>query len=141
MLLHNHLNYPFQISSKKGHGEYLKKKNSIYSTPDKNATKRALPKLRQRKFPIHPIPPPPWVSSYGESLSSRNDIHSSLSPFSIISSHERYAIPFLYRRAKQLRIPDLLRNHRHPRKRTRDRIAVAQSNAWKKRCVRAFAPL
>lgn len=92
-------------------------------------------KLRQRNFPIHP-----WVSSYGESILVRTAYNFFSLPF-IISPQERYAIYPLYRRAKQFRIPDLLKNHRHPRKRTRDNMAVAQSKAWKKRCVREFVPL
>lgn len=94
--------------------------------------------LRQKRFPIHPIPRL-GISSYGERILGC-PTYNFFSPHSYhVSSRE--VCYLLYRRAKQLRIPDLLKNHRHPRKRTRDKIAVAQSKAWKKRCVRAFAPL
>ena len=43
--------------------------------------------------------------------------------------HEHYLL------AKQFKMPDLLKNHKQPRNRTNDNAAVAQSKAWKKRCV------
>lgn len=45
-----------------------------------------------------------------------------------------------YLLAKQFKMPDLLKNHTQPRNRTNDNAAVAQSKAWKKRCVRLSAP-
>lgn len=43
--------------------------------------------------------------------------------------HEHYLL------AKQFKMPDLLKNHTQPRNRTNDNAAVAQSKAWKNRCV------
>lgn len=53
LLLHNHHNYPFHIQQK-GHGEYFK--NSIYSTPDKLRQKGLYLSFAKGNFQPTPLP-------------------------------------------------------------------------------------